>query len=405
MKLTRPTWPLALVCLAWIASPQPGLLAQRLGVQSTRGQLEDRLLEGELFEVSAGDLDKAMTVYRTLIDLSDTPESVRARALLYLARCHRKLGQVDRAKEHLDRLVQKHTEERDVLRQARAFLRELQGETSNPEFDWLSELGKNPEIQARVFDLAMDMVDVDGETGQRARRQLLALGSVGVPVLEKMVATSRDARHRHHLALLLINLGKVENWHVLLNPKSPLSLRLSSHTKDGRPTSNGVLVSGLSAFFRSIPDLSAAERTRLLDVIAAIPEDEATEPYRQLIRLHAGAVREFAPAIPALERILRYGSSKLGVELLFAERLENDPAAPEAIAARLLSPECRMQHTYYRLLLAGAPAALGVAHHALMLRRVADRIKIRGRFEKADELRRHAEPSPVVAKLRSTELP
>ncbi len=138
MKPTRPTWPLALVCLDWMALPQPGLIAQRPATQRTRApntreQLEDRLLEGELLEVSAGDLDKAMTVYRTLIDLSHTPESVRARALLYLARCHRKLGQVDRAKEHLERLVQKHTEERAVLRQARAFLRELEGERSNPE--------------------------------------------------------------------------------------------------------------------------------------------------------------------------------------------------------------------------------------------------------------------------------
>ncbi len=351
MKTTPISWLLIASCLAL---PHVDLFSQGLTERkerdSARDELEDRLLEAELLEVSAGDLDKAMTIYKALVDMSDTPESTRARALLYLARCHRKLGQIDQAKALLSSLVKTHAQEKDVLRQARAFLRELQGENRNPEFDWLSELGKNPEIQARVFDLVMDLVDLGSDTGRRARRQLLALGTVGVPVLEKMVTTSRDNQHRRHLALLLIKLGRVEYWKVLLDPQSPLSPQLS------RVGGDGIMGSDLSAYFRSIPSLSDAERQRLLKIIDAVPEDAATAPYRELIRFRAGVLRDFAKAIPHLEVFVNWhhdGHDNIirenfdyDLRSLLGERVENDLVAARALAERLLAPECRSRETY-----------------------------------------------------------
>ena len=119
----------------------------------------DRLLEGELLEVAAGDLERATRIYEELIAAKEMPESVRARALLYSARCHRKRGQLDEARRLLERLVKEHADERKVVRQANVFLRELRtGKGNNENFDWLGELARNPEIQARVFDLAMVLV-------------------------------------------------------------------------------------------------------------------------------------------------------------------------------------------------------------------------------------------------------
>src|SRR6266511_3676767 len=133
-----------------------------VGLEEGKGEgkkdAEDRLLEAELLEVSTGDLEKAKAIYQAIQADEKAPEPVRARALLYLARCHRKLGEIEAARKLLGDLVKNRAAEREVLRQAQSFLRELAGgRPEGPDFDWLKELERNPEIQARVFDLAMDL--------------------------------------------------------------------------------------------------------------------------------------------------------------------------------------------------------------------------------------------------------
>ena len=68
------------------------------------GGVEDLLLQAELLEVSSGELDKAMEVYRRIADDEKTAEPLKARALLYLARCYRKRGELERAKKLLEDL-------------------------------------------------------------------------------------------------------------------------------------------------------------------------------------------------------------------------------------------------------------------------------------------------------------
>src|SRR3989454_3310413 len=189
----------------------PLLVSSQAGpAQEEKRDPEDRLLKAELLEVSTGDLEKAMAVYKEIQGDEKAPASARARAMLYLGRCHRKRGEIDAAKKTLDDLVKSYASEREVVRQAQGFLRELQGRPENPNFDWLKELEKSPEIQARVFELAMDLVDPGTEAGRRAQRQLIALGTIAVPVLERVIETSRDPRQRQYLALMLLYAGRYE---------------------------------------------------------------------------------------------------------------------------------------------------------------------------------------------------
>lgn len=70
--------------------------------------------------------------------------------------------------------AKKDPKQQAVLRQAQIFLRDLQdGKSANKDFDWLRELEKNPIIQERVFNLAMDLVTPTSDEGKRAKRQLL----------------------------------------------------------------------------------------------------------------------------------------------------------------------------------------------------------------------------------------
>ena len=236
------------------------LLAGFLGVSGNLlcdekgNKAEDRLLEAELLEVSSGDLKQAMAIYRAILDNEKNTESARARALLYMARCHRKLGQLEEARKLLEKLVKTHTEERKVLRRARNFLRELKsGKADNPQFDWMQELEKNPEIQARIFDLAMDLANPSDETKfTNARRQLLALGGIAVPVLEKMIGTSRDIVHRRNMAIILLHSSHFEFLSLVLDSK----YRLRKSVFDG-----------LLGFMRLIPSLGEEDQRRLVEAL------------------------------------------------------------------------------------------------------------------------------------------
>ena len=171
--------------------------ASPLGSQEVPGA-EDRLVSAELLEVASGDLEGAMAVYKELIDGQDTPASVRAKAKLCLARCHRKRGELETARKLLEDLVTQHADERQVIRRATTQLRELrEGEARNPEFDWLRAIRSEPEMQSRIFDYAMELIDSDRMV--TATRQLLALGTIAAPMLEQIFESSRSPLQRAQL--------------------------------------------------------------------------------------------------------------------------------------------------------------------------------------------------------------
>jgi hypothetical protein len=320
----------------------------------------DRLLEAELLEVASGDLDKALAVYYALAEDANAPGEVRARALLYTARCQRKLGKLAEAKEVLTRLVREHPGEREVLRQAQLFLRELEsGKAANPDFDWIREIEKNPIIQERVFNLAMDLANPEGDEGKRAARQLLALGSVAAPIVEKLIETSRDRLHRHALAMVLVRMGRYEHvGHVLIPLDAP--------TPD-----DAVKRDSLGTYAMTVPSLPRDDRRRLLEALEKLPPDESTARSHQLLEIVARDAEELVADFASQKPRLAEHPEFLG---RVRQAVESEPRLLRALADRILdagwSPVLREQYFEYLSLW---PEHLKAEHYLAHLRLITSK--------------------------------
>lgn len=322
---------------------------------STRADdLEEKLLRAELLEVSAGDLPKAMEAYKAIQADEKAPAELRARAQLNLGRCQRKLGELEGAKRTLEELIAAHPGEREIVRQAQGFLKELQGgKPENPQFDWLKELEKSPEIQARVFDLCMDLASNDRSPS--ARRQLRALGTVAVPGMERVLQVSRDDPQKEALAVTLVQCGRYEWLQTLLDPENP---------PDWTATPPSFL---MEQFVMEIPRLPEATRHGIIEAA-----DRITDPrlalHVSLVRLLAGDRRELGAQLKAIEPfILGLGDQRLqGLGMPLLERLTKEAPAAEFMAARILEDECPsdVRYWYITALRASAPAKLTAEHYA-----------------------------------------
>lgn len=351
LRTSIPPWLLFFAALPLLAQEEakPAAKADPKAVEAA----EARLLEAELLEVSAGELEKAMAAYRAVRDDAALPGALRARALLCLGRCQRKLGRLEEARQLLEEIAVKHPEETDLVRQARSFLRELQsGKAENRDFDWLRELERSPEIQARVFDLAMKLTTTPGTDDHKsARRQLVALGPIAAPVLEKMVETTRDAGHRRELAVVLCQLGRFEHLPKLLSTEQP----------PAHGTASG---QSFASFCSAIPSLSQDERSRLLEAAAKVPEDPAIRKEKFLLRLWASDAK-------AIESLADYEADfeKAGGMGSIVGHLAESPAGAAALAARILDPRLtqRTRRGYYERLFEKRPEALSLAHFEMLL--------------------------------------
>jgi DNA-binding response OmpR family regulator len=85
-----------------------------------------------------------MAAYQALIADEKIPAPTRARALLRVGRCQRKLGRLEAAKKTLEELLKGYPEEAEALRLARSFLKAIEtGRVENlmlPKLDGLSVL-------------------------------------------------------------------------------------------------------------------------------------------------------------------------------------------------------------------------------------------------------------------------
>ncbi len=324
---------------------------------------EDRLLQAELLEVSTGDLEKAMAVYRAIQADEKAPEATRARALLYLARCQRKLGELDQARKTLEDLVKDPAQEREILRQARSFLRELQGgRAENPSFDWLKELEKSPEIQARVFDLAMDLASPDAARNENGARQLRALGSLAVPVVEHVLEVSRDASHRWRLAMTLVYCGRYDRLDALLdNTIPPITFQTDTFLE-------------LVAAIRSFTDES---RRQLIAALDKLPGDPATELPRSLLYLHAGDARDLPRRLRSLEARPMTQKFQETLPALLGRLAAESPGAAQAMLERILDPDGPLEvlDRYVGALHDHAPGKLTPEHWGAYLERLAVELK------------------------------
>jgi hypothetical protein len=317
--------------------------------------VEDRLLEGEILEVSKGDLEKAMAIYRAIHADEKAPEAARARALLYLARCQRKVGEIEAARKTLDDLVKAHAKEEEVIRQARSFLREIEsGKAESPRFDWLREMEKSPEVQAKAFDLAMDLA-LNPNEGEylRAMRQLRALGTLAAPILERVIETSRDPTQRVSIAVLLAQMGRYERLPVIF--ETDVSVR------------SNYLVSAFQTVVAVIPDLEERARKEFLAAVERAPETTKRDLVRQICLLAGAKEGEVDPLLRGLEGgVERWDALAIGRAL--TRTAARDPAAARAIAGRIVDRACpaKAREIYFSVLGEASPASLGtdeyVAH-------------------------------------------
>ena len=291
-----------------------------------------KLVEAELLEVASGDLEGAMAVYQALTRDKNAPEAVRARAMLYLARCHRKKGQLRTAEKLLTDLVKQHAKMKDVVRQARSFLQELRsGKSANPAFDWLGELEKNPEIQARVFQLVMDLAVNNWNTRDPASRQLLALGTLAVPMMERLLKTSRDSKHRGAIAGILVRSGRFEALPVLFE---------SRQSMDGGGEN-------LDALEKQIPRMDAETLNRIRAVLTRIETEPGCAGVLAALRLRLGDTSDLEGKLKCLEftdregglpynvysllEVLKSVVAKGGKEAVLGRRLQNPKCPDEAL--------------------------------------------------------------------------
>ncbi|MBN1442075.1 MAG: HEAT repeat domain-containing protein [Planctomycetes bacterium] len=319
----------------------------------------DRLMKAELLEVSSGELEKAMEIYSAIAAEEDASAEVRARAKLYLGRCLRKRGELERAKKVLAEVVESFPDQTDVVRRARGYLKELEsGKAENPRFDWIGDLQRNPEIQARIFDWIMDLVDPgEGQTSDKARiagRQLLAIGTVALPMLEQAAGSSRDPAHRRRVALILIHLGRHEYLDAALPPAHDYWDRYE-------PLLESLVESVLSA--------TQAERDRLRKALEAQPEAGKTGGIRDLLLVAAGERSDLAARLARFEgRSVGGGIQTLpryyGREEI-VEQLASEETGQAALAARILDPAARENtpYEYLRLLEERAPERLAADHY------------------------------------------
>ncbi|MFN0060706.1 MAG: tetratricopeptide repeat protein [Planctomycetota bacterium] len=232
---------------------------------------EAELLRAELLEISKGDLAAAADIYARLLSDAATPEPARARALLYHARLKRKTGDLAGARALLEEFVAKHAHHAELLATARSYLSELtQGAAANPAFDWLTDLSSRPEIQAKIFELCVELADPESDAGVKAIGQLQALGSLANPMVEQLLKTSSNAAQKVFLALHLVENGKPEFLPAFFA---------------------GEFARYKDIYRRMIPLIREVERSplRFRDAVARLSVvHELETPYAAILRLHVG---------------------------------------------------------------------------------------------------------------------
>ncbi len=334
----RRIWFAVLAGSVLLGSPSPAARAE---------DAEDRLVSAELLEVSAGDFEKARAAFKALSDDEKAPAAARSRALLGLARCQRKLGQLEAAKKTLEDLlknsVKDPAKDPEVLRQAKSYLRELAGgRPENPDFDWVREIEKNPEIQARVFDWAMELAGLPSDRDPPAGRQLLALGTIALPVVERVLDASRDPVHRQHLAIIAFRSGRIERLAVLLDAAEPAQL---DHVRISR---------GVEEICARLSGAPAEERKKVLELLAGVPGSPRTEAVRAAFEIACGEADDLARKLLAIE------TSALFRWMDPSEILDLVPEAANVFAASVLdrsrSLDTRLR--YFNALLEKSPARI-----------------------------------------------
>ncbi len=105
--LTRKLTPVLLACVLAITS-------------STYAQAASELLEKGIFtEETVGDLDKAIDIYKQVVEESEANRKLAAQAQLRLAMCYLKKGQDDEATTAFEKLIENYPDQKELVAEAR----------------------------------------------------------------------------------------------------------------------------------------------------------------------------------------------------------------------------------------------------------------------------------------------
>ena len=104
-------WSAVIVAASWCGVAE--------AAESTPSQL---LEKGIYTEETVGDLDKAIEIYQQAIDSAQANKTILARAQLRLGLCFLKQGKDDKGTEALQKLIDKYTDQKELVAQARKYL-------------------------------------------------------------------------------------------------------------------------------------------------------------------------------------------------------------------------------------------------------------------------------------------
>ena len=251
-------------------------------------------------ESSESDLPKALAAYRRAA-VADGPAEVRAKAMLKVAECLKRLDQPSEAMQVLDKLRQEHPGQKEVLAKAERLVKEWTAIDLRKSYsEWYRRYLFSPEFQQDVVQRVLGLPD-----DEDAEAYLLSLGDAAVPALREAVK-SKNADLVSSAMNLLLLLGDLPSAKLLLD----------DHEWSTRTDS-----------WRAILDASAESRERIVREIdnpaplAVLLKAAATSPAALL-----KALGEDAGARLAVEN---NEAAKAIIEALYATR---SPAVHRSLA-------------------------------------------------------------------------
>lgn len=166
---------------------------------------ERELLAAEIAELTDGDLDRAIAVYRKVRGDAEAPATLRHRASYALARSLRKRGALQEAETVLRALVAAKDVDPAIAKPAAAFLRELTAPAADTPFDWRTAMENDPALRERIVQLCLDLVNPSKRF--ETMLSLIAIGRIAAPTVEQFGRATGSLSHRLSLGVVLIRSG------------------------------------------------------------------------------------------------------------------------------------------------------------------------------------------------------
>ncbi len=295
---------------------------------------ERELLSAEIAELTDGDLDRAIAVYRKVRGDAEAPATLQHRASYALARALRKRGALQEAETVLRALVSAKGVDPAIAKPAAAFLRELTAPAADTPFDWRTAMENDPALRERIVQLCLDLVNPSKRF--ETMLSLIAIGRIAAPTVEQFGRATGSLSHRQSLGIVLLRTGHFDALPWVFGTST--GKLIEHHTWD---------VFELGSWLMQQP---AATRKTFLDALRVVTIVPEATWAAGLLRAYCGDGAGAERWLVALDPILK-------MEGMFARKLyrpllrvliERDDAVRNAMLARLRKPDAVPVMTAYR---------------------------------------------------------